>query len=467
MALQTIILAGGSGTRLWPLSRKGSPKQFVSIGGAPSLFQSTLQRALSIANSVSVVAAESHQFMVKGELEGQVNNASVMLEPCGKNTAPAIAIAAMQVLENGEDPILLVMPSDHLIKNQGAFLQAIEHATPFALQGKLITFGAKPEYPETGYGYINLESVSEPVNQVARFVEKPNEKLAKEYCESGDYFWNTGIFMFKASSFLSELEQYSPAIYNACKVTFASRYDDLGDIKFDAELFTAIPEDSIDYALLEKSSNVMCAPVNMGWNDLGAWNSIADNLPASQHEKVISKNANENHVVTSNKEKVVSLIGVSNVVVVDTDDALLIVNKDDAQQVKAVVDKLKAAGDDIVVTPKCVHRPWGTYETIDNGHRYKVKRITVKPGATLSLQLHHHRAEHWVVVSGTAEVTNGEKTFLLSENESTYIPIGVQHRLANPGKFDLELIEVQSGSYLEENDIVRLEDTYGRVEEKE
>ncbi len=462
--LQSLILAGGSGTRLWPLSRKGSPKQFVSIGGEPSLFQSTLQRALNITNSVSVVAAESHQFMVKDELAGQINDAAVVLEPCGKNTAPAIAIAAMQALDKGEDPILLVMPSDHLIKNQDAFMQAIESAKSFAMEDKLITFGAKPEYPETGYGYINLESISEPVNKVARFVEKPNEALAKQYCESGDYFWNTGIFMFKASAYLNELKQYSPSIYEACNKTFESRYDDLGDMKFDSDLFAAIPEDSIDYAVLEKSSNVMCAPVNMGWNDLGAWNSIAENLPASQHEKVISKNATSNHVVTSNKQKIVSLIGVSDVVVVDTDDALLIVNKDDAQQVKAVVDELKAAGDDIVVTPKCVHRPWGTYETIDNGHRYKVKRITVKPGATLSLQLHHHRAEHWIVVSGTAEVTNGEKTFLLSENESTYIPIGVMHRLANPGKFDLELIEVQSGSYLEENDIVRLEDTYGRVE---
>ncbi len=464
MILKSIILAGGSGTRLWPLSRKGSPKQFVNIGGEPSLFQSTLQRALSIANSVSVVAAESHQFMVKDELAGQVNDASVMLEPCGKNTAPAIAIAAMDVLDKGDDAILLVMPSDHLIKHQDVFMQAIEDATPFAQDGKLITFGAKPEYPETGYGYINLESVSGAVNKVARFVEKPNETLAKEYCDSGQYFWNTGIFMFKASSYLNELKQYSPEIYAACKATFESKFDDLGDMKFDADLFSAIPEDSIDYAVLEKSSNVMCAPVSMGWNDLGAWNSIADNLPASQHDKVISKNAKLNHVVTSNKQKVVSLIGVSDVVVVDTDDALLIVNKDDAQQVKSVVDELKAAGNDIVVTPKCVHRPWGTYETIDNGHRYKVKRITVKPGATLSLQLHHHRAEHWIVVSGTAEVTNGEKTFLLSENESTYIPIGIQHRLANPGKFDLELIEVQSGSYLEENDIVRLEDTYGRVE---
>lgn len=462
--IQSVVLAGGSGTRLWPLSRKGSPKQFVSIGGEPSLFQSTLQRALNITGSVAVVAAESHQFMVKDELAGQVDNASVMLEPCGKNTAPAIAIAAMQSLDLGEDAILLVMPSDHLIKNEADFLSAIKSATEFAKKGKLITFGAKPEYAETGYGYINLESVDKAVNKVARFVEKPNETLAKEYCESGDYFWNTGIFMFKASSYLSELKQHSPTIYDACKITFESRYEDLGDIKFDSKFFAAIPEDSIDYAVLEKSDNVMCAPVDMGWNDLGAWNSIAENLPGSQHEKVISKSAVDNHVVMSNKEKAVSLIGVSDVVVVDTDDALLIVNKDDAQQVKAVVDDLKAAGEDIVTTPKCVHRPWGTYETIDNGNRYKVKRITVKPGASLSLQLHHHRAEHWIVVTGTAQVTNGDKTFLLSENESTYIPIGVMHRLENPGKFDLELIEVQSGSYLEENDIVRVEDTYGRVE---
>lgn len=464
--LKSIILAGGSGTRLWPLSRKGSPKQFVKIGGEPSLFQSTLLRALNITNAVSVVAAESHQFMVKDELAGQVKASSVMLEPCGRNTAPAIALAALESIETDDDPILLVMPSDHLIKDESEFLKAIKSATEFAENGKLITFGAKPGYPETGYGYINLESVSSPVNPVARFVEKPNEDLAQEYCNSGEYFWNTGIFMFKASSYLNELKTHSAEIFEACEKAYNSRYDDLGDTKFDKTLFSAIPDDSIDYAVLEKSSNVMCAPVDMGWNDLGAWNSIAENLPDSHHSKTLSKNANSNHVVTSNKEKVVSLIGVQGLVVVDTDDALLVVNKDQAQEVKSVVDQLKQVNDPVVDLPKCVHRPWGTYETIDHGNRYKVKRITVKPGSSLSLQLHHHRAEHWIVVSGTAKVTNGEKTFLLSENESTYIPIGTTHRLENPGKFNLELIEVQSGSYLEENDIVRIEDTYGRVEVK-
>ena len=464
--INSIILAGGSGPRLWPLSRKGSPKQFVNIGSQPSLFQNTLIRALNISNRVAVVAAESHQFMVKDELFGNVVDASVMLEPCGRNTAPAIALAAMQAQLDGTDPILLVMPSDHLIKDEAAFFEAVNAAQPYTELGKLITFGAKPEYPETGYGYIKLSVTDSAVNKVANFVEKPNEVLAKQYCDSGDYFWNTGIFMFKASSYLTELKEHSPAIFNACKIAFESRFSDVGDLKFDKVKFESIPDDSIDYAVLEKSSNVMCAPVSMGWNDLGAWNSIADNLPQSQHPKTIYKNATSNHVVVTNKEKVVSLIGVENLVVVDTDDALLVVHKDQAQNVKSVVDELKQAKHSVVDMPKCVHRPWGTYETIDQGNRYKVKRITVKPGETLSLQMHHHRAEHWIVVKGTAKVTNDEKSFLLSENQSTYIPIGVVHRLENPGKFNLELIEVQSGSYLDEDDIVRLEDTYGRLNDK-
>lgn len=463
--LTTLILAGGSGTRLWPLSRKGSPKQFAKIGNQRSLFDLTVDRALSISDDISVVASESHQFMVKDELAGKIANAAVLLEPCGRNTAPAIALAAMEAQANSADPILIVMPSDHLIKDEMAFIDAIEASKQFADQGKLITFGAKPEYPETGYGYINLESTANAVNKVARFVEKPDEKLALEYCNSGQYFWNTGIFMFKASAYLSELKSHHHEMYDACLLAFESRYKDLDDYKFDTEIFSAIPDDSIDYAVLEKSENVMCAPVEMGWNDLGAWNSIAENLQDSQHEKTIAYNAPHNHVVSSNTEKVVSLVGVEDLVVVDTDDALLVLDKSQAQDVKKIVDELKQAQPDLLDLPKCVHRPWGTYETIAHGGRYKVKRIMVKPGASLSLQLHHHRAEHWIVVSGTARVTNGERDFLLSENESTYIPIGVTHRLENPGKFNLELIEVQSGSYLEENDIVRLEDTYGRIEE--
>jgi mannose-1-phosphate guanylyltransferase len=460
--VKSIILAGGSGTRLWPLSRKNSPKQFINIGGLPSLFDNTVSRALGLTESLMVIGSEVHQFMIADAISNSANDARVLLESKGKNTAPAIALAAFDIIKTNKDDVMLVMPSDHAIGDEGAFYDAVKLGLESAQQGKLVTFGAQPTYPETGYGYIKTTEVNS-VCQVSAFVEKPDIETAAGYVASGHFFWNTGIFMFKASLYLKELKAFRPDIFDACEKAYATSYDDLGHCKFSSSAFEAIPDESIDYAVFEKSKKVVCVPVDMKWNDLGAWNSIADYLPESQHKNTINKNSINTHVVSTNKEKLVALVGMENCIVVDTDDALLVINKDDAQDVKSVVEELKEKSSALVELSKCVHRPWGNYDSVDNGKRFQVKRITVKPGAKLSIQMHHHRAEHWIVVSGTAKVTNGEKTFLVTENESTYIPIGQVHALENPGKVPLELIEVQTGSYLGEDDIVRFEDRYGRV----
>ena len=458
----SIILAGGAGTRLWPLSRKGSPKQFVSIGGLPSLFNDTVSRALSVSNSIMVVGSEEHQFMIKDELDLFDNNADVLLESIGKNTAPAIALAAINLLNANEDGVMLVMPSDHAIGDETAFFDAVELGKKAAQEGKLVTFGAQPVYPETGYGYIETSGKS-GVCDVSLFVEKPDLETAAHYVASKKYFWNTGIFMFKASVYLDELKKHRPDIFDACQAVSDSAYNDLDYTKFNKTLFNDIPSESIDYAVFEKSEKVVCVPVDMKWNDLGSWNNIAEHLPESQHQNTITKKCLNTHVVSSISDKLVSLVGMEDCIVVDTKDALLVINKDHSQDVKLVVEELKNIGSTIVDTPKCVHRPWGHYESIDQGARFQVKRITVKPGGKLSVQMHHHRAEHWIVVTGTAKVRKGDSSVLLTENQSIYISLGEIHALENPGMVPLELIEIQTGSYLGEDDIVRLEDTYGRV----
>jgi mannose-1-phosphate guanylyltransferase/mannose-6-phosphate isomerase len=457
-----VILAGGSGTRLWPLSRKGSPKQFVNIGGLPSLFNNTLSRALGISDSLMVVGSQEHQFMIKDELNVHDKKTGVLLESVGKNTAPAIALAALDLLKNNNDAVMLVMPSDHAIGDEGAFFDAVQLGKQAAEEGRLVTFGAQPTYPETGYGYIET-AVKSAICPVTSFVEKPDLETAAHYMASGNYFWNTGIFMFKASVYLDELKTYRSDIFEACQAVTATAYDDLGHTKFDTILFDAIPSESIDYAVFEQSEKVVCVPVDMKWNDLGSWNNISEHLPESQHQNTIIKSCSNTHVVSSVSDKLVSLVGMKDCIVVDTKDALLVINKDNAQDIKSVVEELKNIGSSVVDIPKCVHRPWGQYESIDNGARFQVKRITVKPGGKLSVQMHYHRAEHWTVVSGTAKVRKGDEVVLLTENQSIYISLGEIHALENPGMMPLELIEIQTGSYLGEDDIVRFEDSYGRV----
>ena len=466
-----VILSGGAGTRLWPLSRELSPKQFLrNLVGERSLFQLTVLRlgGLPEARPPMIVCNEQHRFMVRDQLsELNVAADAVLLEPVGKNTAPAAAVAAFHAREGGADPLLLVVPADHLIMDDEAFRQAVGRGVPWAMQGKLVVFGIVPTAPETGFGYIHKgESLDGPaVSVVGRFVEKPDLDTARRFVESGDHLWNSGMFLFRASVFLDELKRHAPEIFQHGFDAHARarRFD--GAHHLDAEAFAAGPGDSIDYAVMEKTAQAVVVDLEAGWSDVGAWSSLW-----GVGEKNGDGNVVRGDVLThdtrgsflSATERMVATVGVENLVVVATRDAVLVAAKDRVQDVKEIVGRLKAH-DRPEISAHCrVYRPWGDYESIDAGDRFQVKRITVNPGAALSLQLHHHRAEHWIVVRGTARITRGEETFVLSENESTYIPLGMRHRLENPGRIPLELIEVQSGSYLGEDDIVRFDDRYGR-----
>jgi mannose-1-phosphate guanylyltransferase/mannose-6-phosphate isomerase len=466
-----VILSGGSGSRLWPLSRALRPKQFLGITEELSLFQLTLSRLqihsndLKIASPV-IVANDDHRFLVAQQcLDIHVVPKSLILEPIGRNTAPAIAVAAFSLLQ--EDPILLVLPSDHIFTNDQAFLDAVNVGAKAAAIDGLVTFGIIPTAPETGYGYVKSLFPLEPTKAVAveKFVEKPNLETAKQYIQEGSYTWNSGMFMFKASIFLAELLKFQPDIYSAAKTAWEEAKKDLDFIRLDLESFGKCRSDSIDYAVMEKTTNALVVPLDAGWNDVGSWSSVWQALPQDDNGNVqrgdtLVKDCKDSFVHADHR--FVALLGVNNIVVVETSDAILIANKDKVQDVKKIVEELKAKKSTLTELHREVHRPWGSYDSIDQGQRYQVKRITVKPGAKLSVQMHHHRAEHWIVVSGTAKVLIGEKEQLLSENHSVYIPIGVVHCLENPGKLPLELIEVQSGSYLGEDDIVRLSDQYGR-----
>jgi mannose-1-phosphate guanylyltransferase/mannose-6-phosphate isomerase len=487
-----VLLSGGSGTRLWPLSRETHPKQFQPLVGEQSLLQATWQRlvGLDMATGPIVVANEEHRFMVAEQLRlVGIAPSALLLEPVGRNTAPAIAVAAMQAMADGADPLLLVLPSDHVIRDEAGFRAAVKAALPAAEQGQLVTFGIVPTGPETGYGYIKASPVGGPsgpmllavdlhqskgigpegpptgVRGVERFVEKPDLSTATGYVASGDYFWNSGMFLFRASRYLEELAKFAPAMVTAARASLDGAKRDVDFLRLDRTAFEACPADSIDYAVMEKTDAAAVLPINVGWSDVGSWSAlweIADQDPDgnAHHGDVIAIGCR--NTLAWGGRRLVSLLGLEDVIVVDTDDALLVAARGQVQQVKEIVARLKAENRPQASVHRKVYRPWGSYDGVDSGERFQVKRIVVNPGAALSLQMHNHRAEHWIVVKGTGRVTCDENVFLLTENQSTYIPLGSKHRLENPGTEPLELIEVQSGGYLGEDDIVRFEDVYGR-----
>ncbi|NCP64362.1 MAG: mannose-1-phosphate guanylyltransferase/mannose-6-phosphate isomerase [Paraglaciecola sp.] len=473
--MKPVVLAGGSGSRLWPKSRAALPKQFLKLTCDMTMLQDTILRLKgTVTDSSIIICNDAHRFLVAEQLRQQnIQHSGILLEPVGRNTAPAIALAALHASLHGEDPILLVLAADHLISNTAAFHQAISRAEVLAQQGKLVTFGVVPDAPQTGYGYIKRGEViggDTGGYAVAQFVEKPNLAKAQAYLDSGEYYWNSGMFMFKASRYLQELQKFAPDILDCCKRAIASEAKDLDFVRIDADIFAQCPEDSIDYAVMEKTDAACVVPLDAGWSDVGSWSSL--------WETAQNKDANNNVIIgdaildgvhnsyINAEQRLISVVGLDDVVVVETKDAVLVAHKNKVQDIKNVVNQLKAEKRPEFEFHREVFRPWGSYDSIDNGARFQVKRITVKPGEKLSVQMHHHRAEHWIVVAGTAKVTNGEETLLLSENQSTYIPVGVIHALENPGKIPLELIEVQSGTYLGEDDIVRFSDRYGRVESK-
>lgn len=471
-----IILSGGSGTRMWPYSRSNYPKQFLSLIDENTMFQSTLLRLTEAPDTSSpiVVCNEEHRFMVAEQLrEINVRSNAVLLEPVGRNTAPAIALAALQVLDNlqeGDDPILLVLPADHVIENLDAFHQALELANNAAKKDNFVTFGITPQYAETGYGYIQAQG-RENVKLVDSFLEKPDKKSAEKYIAAGNYFWNSGMFVFKASQYIDALKANDPEMVKACREALDSGSKDLDFIRINKEKFAQCPSNSIDYALMEplclsNSGNVVMVQLDAQWNDVGSWSSLwnisAKDCDGNSIRGDVLTHGTKNCFLQGDKT-LIAAVGVEDTIIVQTDDAVLIAAKNKVQYVKEIVQKLKHLNRPEKDIHRKVYRPWGYYDTIDIGDRFQVKRLVVKPGAKLSLQMHHQRAEHWVVVSGTAEVTNGNQVLVLKENESTYIPIGVTHSLANQGTIPLEIIEVQSGSYLGEDDIVRFEDEYGRT----
>jgi mannose-1-phosphate guanylyltransferase/mannose-6-phosphate isomerase len=473
--LTPVILSGGAGTRLWPLSRELYPKQLLALTGERTMLQQTALRLSGLAATAPVVVCnDAHRFLVAEQLRQlRIEPRAVVLEPFGRNTAPAIALAAhaalrMSSAEQGEDPELLVLPADHVIKDVAAFQKAVRIALPAVQQGKLVTFGIVPSAPETGYGYIQRgESAagSSGVYRIARFVEKPSLDRAQQFLQSGDYFWNSGMFMFRAGCYLQELERFAPQMARICRSAVENAKSDLDFTRIDAKLFEQCPSDSIDYAVMEKTSDAIVVPLDAGWSDVGSWSALHEACEADAHGNVSRGDVmaeDSQGCYLYSESRLVAAVGLTDHVVVETKDAVLVAPKNRVQDVKKLVSRLKEAGRYEHSLHREVFRPWGSYDSVENGERFQVKRLKVKPGATLSLQMHHHRAEHWIVVSGTARITRGEEVFLLEENQSTYIPIGVKHRIENPGMIPLHIIEVQSGSYLGEDDIVRFDDRYGR-----
>lgn len=473
-----VILSGGSGSRLWPMSRAGYPKQFLALHGrnGSSMLQETALRAQGEGFAAPLlVCNEEHRFIVAEQLrQVAVEPSAIILEPVARNTAPAVAAAAVKLAHYAPDALMLVMPSDHVILDVPAFQEAVAKAARAAEKGALVTFGITPNAPTTGYGYIQRGSPwpgnLPGIYSVTRFVEKPEEETARQYIEAGDYAWNSGIFLFSAGVYLEALERFQPEMLSAARAAVENAREDLNFCRLDEEAFRASPSDSIDYAVMEHTDKAAVVPVDMGWNDLGAWSALweienKDEAGNVTRGDVLLENTRNSYVYADHA--MVAVAGLEDVVVVATDDAVLVTSRERAQDVKQIVDRLKSEGRDEHHLHTTVHRPWGSYRGIDLGDRHQVKRITVKPGERLSLQMHYHRAEHWIVASGTALVTCGDREFLLRENESTYIPMGETHRLENPGKVPLHIIEVQSGSYLGEDDIVRFEDGYGRAEAPE
>ena len=465
-----VLLAGGSGSRLWPLSREGYPKQFLKLTDEWSLLQHTVRRAAALPGATPpiLVCNEAHRFLVAEQLrQAGSHDAEILLEPEARNTAPAVASACLLAKErHGEDALVFIMAADHLIADFDKFLASVEVAAKVALHGRLTTFGITPHRPETGYGYIHKGKVlPEGGFEVASFVEKPDGIRAKAYLDSGEYLWNSGMFLFRAQSFLDELQRLDPAMFEACSNAVTNAKRDLDFVRLDGEAFKAARSDSIDYAVMEKTDKAAIVPMDAGWDDVGSW-SFLETLARDERGNYAYGDVlleDSDNTLVHSEGRLVAALGLKDVVVVETKDAVLVADRGRAQDVKRIVTRLKALHRPEAESHTVVHRPWGSYETIGLGSRFQVKRIIVKPKQKLSLQMHHHRAEHWIVVCGTARVICGEKDFLLAENESTYIPLGAQHRLENPGSILLELIEVQSGSYLGEDDIVRFNDVYGRT----
>lgn len=467
--LLPIILSGGAGTRLWPVSREAHPKPFMRIGGGKSLLTQTYERALAVSGQTAplIVTNRDYYLRSRDELGPQEVKPQYLLEPSGRNTAPAITLAALCAAEKNSDTCLLVMPADHLITDTAAFREAAEHAETLARDGFLVLFGIRPTAPETGYGYIELgDKVSQQANAVRRFVEKPDADTAMTYLAQGNYVWNSGIFCFKASAILDALNAYNPALLESARSVWEASKTS-GDKMDLPESFAKLENISIDYAVMEKAQNIAVVPGNFGWSDMGAWSAVADAIPADADGNKSNNCApiliDSHNTYIDSKDRVVAAIGLNNVVVIDTPDALLVADKSKSQEVRQVVSQLKASGHEAHKIHRTAVRPWGTYTVLGEGQGFKIKRVVVKPGQSLSLQMHHHRSEHWVVVFGTANITVGDTTTLMTQNQSTYIPIGAKHRLENPGITDLVLIEVQCGSYLGEDDIVRFSDSYGRA----
>jgi mannose-1-phosphate guanylyltransferase len=482
-----VIMAGGSGSRLWPLSRTLYPKQFLALTSNATMLQETVKRLDGIDHQAPLfICNEEHRFIVAEQLrKEQLDNSGIILEPVGRNTAPAIALAALNALENNQDPLLLVLAADHVIQNTEAFLTSVQQAQVEAEKGKLVTFGIVPTAPETGYGYIkrgaSLEvegdkaesgkiqdtsengKLIEKAFEVAEFVEKPDLVTAQAYLDSGEFYWNSGMFLFKASQYLAELERFSPEILAACRQAMAESTTDLDFVRLNKEAFLACPDDSIDYAVMEKTKQAVVVPMDANWSDVGSWSALwevndKDTSGNALRGDVLVENTSNSYIYSQNK--LVATVGVEDLVVVETKDAVLVAHKDKVQDVKGIVSQLKQANRYEYLQHREVYRPWGTHDEIAEGDRFHVKHVTVKPGERTATQMHYHRAEHWVVVKGTAKVINGHKSYLLTENESTYIPIGAVHSIENPGQIPLELIEVRSGAYLSEDDVVRIED-YG------
>ena len=477
-----VVLCGGSGTRLWPLSRAGFPKQFLCLTGEETLFQQAVKRLAAIGNEALtasppiIISNEEHRFIALEQLrETGMTAGAALLEPEGRNTAPALTLAALWAMESGTDPVLVVTPADQTITDQPAFIAAMRQAVSDAAHGAIVILGVTPDHPETGYGYIkvgrDVSATAAPLFNVERFVEKPDAVTAQRYLDEGGYYWNAGMFVLKASVWLAALERFRPDIAEATRLAWAQRKTDGVFVRPGKAEFSAIPAESIDYAAMEQCPGsdlpIRMVPLAAGWNDLGAWEAVWNKLPkdgdGNSYVGDVLTTGTRNSLVHATS-RLVSVVGVENLIVIETADAVLVADRSRSQDVKAIVAQLETRGREEHSLHRKVHRPWGWYDSIDAGSRFKVKRIQVKPKASLSLQKHHHRAEHWIVVKGTAEITCGDKVILLSENQSTYIPLGETHRLANPGTIPLEIIEVQSGSYLGEDDIVRFEDNYGRSE---
>jgi mannose-1-phosphate guanylyltransferase / mannose-6-phosphate isomerase len=465
-----IILSGGAGTRLWPVSREAYPKPFMRIGDGKSLLSQTHERALAVCGNTAplIVTNRDYYFLSHDEMASQEVKPTYLLEPTGRNTAPAIALAAMWAMEQKSDACMLVMPADHLIKDTPSFYTSVQHAESLAKDGFLVLFGIKPDAPETGFGYIEMgDKVSQHANAVQRFVEKPDAGTAARYIAQGNYVWNSGMFCFKASVILEAFATYNPALLEAARAVWRSTKAD-GDKMELPGAFSALESISIDYAVMEKAKNIAVISGDFDWSDIGAWSAVADAIQADEagntnnNCQTIVIDSRNTHI--ESKDRLVAVIGLDNLLVIDTPDALLVADKSKSQEVREVVSRLKASGHDAHKNHRTVVRPWGTYTVLQQAPGFKIKCISVKPGASLSLQMHHHRSEHWVVVSGSAEVINGDQTVSLQANQSTYIPAGNKHRLSNTGESELSLIEVQCGAYLGEDDIVRFEDIYGRVQ---